>query len=184
MVQVLEHQTSEHLAAHAMDKVVKCVLQCDKEITMSPNKACPVILSSIPGTHILLFRHPIAGVQLVKGTIEKGETPAQAALRELSEESGIAAASVVSDMGCWDAGHLDQIWSFQLCFTPAPLPRQWTHQTLDDHCHTFSFFWAPLDNLPFADCHPVFRRALRFLTARLTAQGYALAHDQSKNHLG
>lgn len=107
---------------------------------MSPNKACPVILSSIPGAHILLFRHPIAGVQLVKGTIEKGETPAQTALRELSEESGIAAASVVSDMGCWDAGHLDQIWSFQLCFTQAPLPEQWTHLTLDDHGHSFSFF--------------------------------------------
>ncbi|WP_318653947.1 NUDIX domain-containing protein [Pseudomonas sp. Y24-6] len=77
----------------------------DKDITLSPNKACPVILSGIPGAHILLFRHPIAGVQLVKGTIEKDETPAQAALRELSEESGIAAASVVSDMGSWDAGH-------------------------------------------------------------------------------
>jgi 8-oxo-dGTP pyrophosphatase MutT (NUDIX family) len=153
----------------------------DKEIVMSPNKACPVILSSIPGTHILLFRHPIAGVQLVKGTIETGETPAQTALRELSEESGIEAASVVSDMGCWDAAHLDQIWSFQLCYTQALLPEQWTHRTLDDHGHTFSFFWAPLDDLPFADCHPVFRRALRYLTATLTAQGYVLAHDQSTN---
>lgn len=148
---------------------------------MSPNKACPVILSSIPGTHILLFRHPIAGVQLVKGTIEKGETPAQSALRELSEESGIASAWVVSDMGCWDARHLDQIWSFQLCFPQASLPEQWTHLTLDDYGHTFSFFWAPLDNLPYADCHPVFRRALRFLTARLTARGFVLAHDQSRN---
>lgn len=148
---------------------------------MSPNKACPVILSSIPGAHILLFRHPIAGVQLVKGTIEKGETPAQAAMRELSEESGIAAVSVVSDIGYWDSGHLDQIWSFQLCFTQAPLPKQWTHHTLDDHGHTFRFFWAPLDDLPFADCHPVFRRALRHLTAKLTAQGYVLAQDQSRN---
>lgn len=146
---------------------------------MAPNKACPVILSSIPGTHILLFRHPIAGVQLVKGTIEAGETPAQTALRELSEESGIEAASVVSDMGCWDAGHLDQIWSFQLCYAQALLPEQWTHHTLDDHGHTFRFFWAPLDDLPFANCHPVFRRALRYLTATLTAQGYLLARDQS-----
>ncbi|WP_366299708.1 NUDIX domain-containing protein [Pseudomonas atacamensis] len=148
---------------------------------MSPNKVCPVILSSIPGTHILLFRHPIAGVQLVKGTIEKGETPVESAPRELSEESGITNASVVSDMGCWDAEHLDQIWSFQLCFTQASLPEQWNHLTLDDHGHTFSFFWAPLDNLPYADCHPVFRRALRFLTARLIARGFVLAHEQSRN---
>ncbi|MEG2914562.1 MAG: NUDIX domain-containing protein, partial [Pseudomonas sp.] len=94
---------------------------------MSPNKACPVILSSFPGTHILLFRHPTAGVQMVKGTIEPGETPAQTALRELSEESGIGTASLVSDMGCWDAEHLDQIWSFQLCFTQENLPQQWNH---------------------------------------------------------
>lgn len=153
----------------------------DKEIAMSPNKACPVILSSIPGAHILLFRHPTAGVQLVKGTIEKGETPAETALRELSEESGITDASVVSDMGCWDAGHLDQIWSFQVCFTQVSLPEQWTHLTLDDHGHTFSFFWAPLDNLPYADCHPVFRRALRFLTARLTVRGFVLAQEHSRN---
>ncbi|MFJ7315436.1 NUDIX domain-containing protein [Pseudomonas sp. NPDC098747] len=146
---------------------------------MSPNKACPVILSSTPRTQILLFRHPIAGVQLVKGTVEKGETPAQTALRELGEESGIEAAVVVSDLGCWDAGHLDQIWSFQLCHTQALLREQWTHQTLDDHGHIFSFFWAPLDDLPYADCHPVFRRALRFLTAKLKAQGHVVANDQS-----
>ncbi|MBP5954486.1 NUDIX domain-containing protein [Pseudomonas anatoliensis] len=149
---------------------------------MSPNKACPVILSSFPATHILLFRHPTAGVQLVKGTIESGETPAQTALRELSEESGIGAASLVSDMGCWNAEHLDQIWSFQLCFTQEYLPQQWNHLTLDDHGHSFSFFWAPFDNLPYADCHPVFRRALRFLTAKLTAKGYVLAHDHSQSN--
>lgn len=151
---------------------------------MAPNKACPVILSSVPGTHILLFRHPIAGVQLVKGTIEAGEAPAQTALRELSEEAGIDVASVVSDLGCWESGHLDQIWSFQLCETQARLPKQWTHHTLDDHGHVFSFFWGPLDDLPFADCHPVFRRALRYLTDILTAQGYVLAQDQSTSDSG
>jgi 8-oxo-dGTP pyrophosphatase MutT (NUDIX family) len=140
----------------------------DKDIAMSPNKVCPVILSSIPGTHVLLFRHPLAGVQLVKGTIETGEAPAQTALRELSEESGIDTASVVSEIGCWDAEHLDQIGSFQLCDAQALLSEQWTHQTLDDHGHVFSFFWAPLDDLPYADCHPLFRRALEFPNRRLS----------------
>jgi 8-oxo-dGTP pyrophosphatase MutT (NUDIX family) len=134
---------------------------------MSPNKACPVILSSTDRPRILLFRHPLAGVQLVKGTIESGETPAEAALRELSEESGIDDALVVSDLGCWNAEHLEQVWSFQLCQAQAPLPEQWTHQTRDDHGHSFSFFWAPFDELPVADCHPVFRRALRYLTVTL-----------------
>lgn len=135
---------------------------------MTPNKACPVIFHhSLDRPRILLFQHPLAGVQLVKGTIDQGETPAQAALRELKEESGIDSATVVSDLGCWDAGHLDQVWSFQRCETQAVLPDQWAHETLDDHGHTFSFFWAPLDDLPFAQCHPVFCRALLHLTARL-----------------
>ncbi|WP_342624943.1 NUDIX hydrolase [Pseudomonas alkylphenolica] len=135
---------------------------------MSPNKACPVILRRSPGRpRILLFQHPLAGVQLVKGTIETGETPAQAALRELKEESGIDSVKAVSDLGCWDAGHLDQIWSFQLCEPQAVLPDQWAHNTLDDHGHTFRFFWAPLDDLPFALCHPVFCRALVHLTDTL-----------------
>ena len=135
---------------------------------MRPNKACPVILSSTLPPKILLFRHPLAGVQLVKGTIEHGETPTEAALRELHEESGISSAEVRQDLGCWDAGHLGQIWSFQLCQVPGDLPEHWSHQTLDDHGHQFDFFWAPLDDLPHAECHPVFQRALAYLHNALT----------------
>jgi hypothetical protein len=39
---------------------------------MLPNKACAVLLSSTPYPRLLLFRHPLAGVQLV-GSIEQGE---------------------------------------------------------------------------------------------------------------
>ncbi|POA17881.1 DNA mismatch repair protein MutT [Pseudomonas sp. FW300-N1A1] len=139
---------------------------------MFPDKACSVVLSSTLLPRILLFRHPQAGVQLVKGTIEKGETPGQAALRELAEESGISAAIIKDNLGCWDTGHHGQIWSFQLCQPGGPLPEQWSHQTLDDHGHRFEFFWASLDQLPYADCHPVFRRALVFLCEALEARGH------------
>ncbi|TDF86187.1 NUDIX domain-containing protein [Pseudomonas sp. H9] len=139
---------------------------------MHPNKACAVVLSPARAPTILLFRHPLAGVQLVKGSIEHGETPAQAALRELKEESGIATATVVDDLGCWDAGYLGQVWSFHLCQVSEPLPEHWVHQTLDDHGHTFEFFWAALDPLPDADCHPVFSRALAFLRATLKTRNY------------
>ncbi|WP_238066516.1 MULTISPECIES: NUDIX hydrolase [Pseudomonas] len=134
---------------------------------MIPGKVCPVVLSSSPPSRLLLFRHPMAGTQLVKGTIESGEAPSEAALRELAEESGIDDAIVETDLGCWNAEHLDQIWSFQLCRALRYLPESWTHQTLDDHGHVFEFFWAPLDELPYADCHPVFQRALEFLGRRL-----------------
>ncbi|MFK0038149.1 NUDIX hydrolase [Pseudomonas monteilii] len=134
---------------------------------MIPGKVCPVVLSSSPPSRLLLFRHPMAGTQLVKGTIESGEAPSEAALRELAEESGIDDAIVETDLGCWNAEHLDQIWSFQLCRALRDLPESWTHQALDDHGHVFEFFWAPLDELPNADCHPVFQRALEFLWRRL-----------------
>ncbi|KDN98825.2 MULTISPECIES: NUDIX hydrolase [Pseudomonas] len=139
---------------------------------MLPDKACAVVFSSTPHPRLLLFRHPLAGVQLVKGSIETGETPAQAALRELAEESGISAATIVDDLGCWDAEHLGQTWSFQLCRASGPLPEQWSHQTLDDHGHVFTFFWAGLEHLPLADCHPVFQRALRFVCATLKTRGH------------
>jgi len=87
---------------------------------MLPDKACAVVLSSEQRPRILLFRHPQAGVQLVKGSIERGETPDRAALRELAEESGISAATIEDDLGCWNSGHQDQIWSFQLCRPLAP----------------------------------------------------------------
>ena len=140
---------------------------------MVPEKACAVVLSPTQPLRILLFRHPLAGVQLVKGSIEKGETPGEAALRELTEESGINAATIKDDLGCWDAGHLGQIWSFHLCHVSGALPEQWSHQTLDDHGHRFEFFWASFDALPHADCHPVFQRALVFLGAALKARGYS-----------
>jgi 8-oxo-dGTP pyrophosphatase MutT (NUDIX family) len=142
----------------------------EREILMRANKACPVLLSATCPPRLLLFRHPLAGVQLVKGSLEHGESPGQAALRELAEESGIVAARIVADLGCWEAGHQGQVWSFQLCQASTALPEHWSHQTTDDHGHVFRFFWAALDDLPVADCHPLFQRALAALRERL--QGF------------
>ena len=145
---------------------------------MHPDKACAVVLCFAQRPRILLFRHPQAGVQLVKGTIERGETPAEAALRELAEEAGIHNATIIEDLGCWESCHHGQVWSFQLCEVREPQPERWSHQTLDDHGHVFEFFWASLDHLPYDDCHPVFRRALGFLIEALKCQGQLAAHDR------
>ncbi|MNM81974.1 NUDIX domain protein [compost metagenome] len=144
----------------------------DTEIIMLPDKACAVVLSPSAQPGILLFRHPQAGVQLVKGSIENGETPREAALRELAEESGIQDATIKDDLGCWDAGHLGQTWSFHLCRVEGAVPERWCHQTLDDHGHTFAFFWASLDHLPYSECHPVFQRALSFVSEALKRGGH------------
>ena len=53
-------------------------------------KVCPIVSRCSNATpEILMFRHPLAGIQLVKGTVEPSENPADAARRELFEESGL-----------------------------------------------------------------------------------------------
>jgi 8-oxo-dGTP pyrophosphatase MutT (NUDIX family) len=126
-------------------------------------KACPVVLRSLGGREILAFEHPLAGFQLVKGTVEAGEMPREAAIRELYEEAGVKADGVVADLGLWESGHEAQMWSFHLCAVPAPLPDSWTHWAADDGGHEFRFFWHPLHEEPSARWHPVFRGALAFI---------------------
>ena len=43
--------------------------------------------------HLLVFRHPLAGIQLPAGTVEKGEEPVEAAVREVREETGYTVCS-------------------------------------------------------------------------------------------
>jgi ADP-ribose pyrophosphatase YjhB (NUDIX family) len=67
---------------------------------MLVNKACTIVLrETLAAKELLVFEHPLAGVQLVKGTIEPGELPEHAALRELCEESGICPAFATLELG-------------------------------------------------------------------------------------
>jgi len=134
---------------------------------MTPNKACPVVLRGRDGAdEILAFRHPLAGLQLVKGTIEPGETPHAAAVRELSEEAGIDSAQVIRDLGLWAAGYQAQIWSFHEVTVSDDLPEAWSHFTEDGGGHVFQFFWHPLNANPSSEWHSIFVNALGFIRAR------------------
>ena len=128
------------------------------------NKACPVVLRETNAAReLLVFEHPLAGIQLVKGTIEPGESPEHAALRELSEESGISLASSLRTLGTWSSGHKDQLWSFWVCEPKNQPPNTWVHRAADDGGHLFRFFWHPLFGEPSEQWHPVYQRALRFI---------------------
>ncbi|UAB73950.1 NUDIX domain-containing protein [Vibrio sp. SCSIO 43132] len=124
-------------------------------------KACPLVLrQGSKGFEILVFRHPLAGVQLVKGTIEPTDASIeQAALRELAEESGIEDVSRVSYLNEWSSGYEGQVWYFVLCDCNA-LPEQWTFYTQDDGGHEFEFYWHSLSDSLSSQSHPVFERAI------------------------
>jgi 8-oxo-dGTP pyrophosphatase MutT (NUDIX family) len=89
-------------------------------------KACPVVLRLRGGAEILAFRHPDAGLQIVKGTIEANETPDQAALRELWEEAGIKDARATGRFGSLEIGA--DTWHF-IRIQASDLPERWVH-----HC--------------------------------------------------
>ena len=132
-------------------------------------KVCPVVLrGSGAALEILAFEHPLAGRQLVKGTIEPGESVAAAALRELREESGIAQARVLQDLGTWVPDLGGHRWHFVVCAVDERLADRWTHQAPDDGGHAFRFFWHPLAADPAPqEWHAIYRDAMKFVRARI-----------------
>ncbi|RME51340.1 MAG: nickel pincer cofactor biosynthesis protein LarC [Caldilineae bacterium] len=127
-------------------------------------KAAPILLRSGPtGPQVLAFRHPQAGLQLVKGTLEPGEEPFTAAVRELAEEAGVQSAEPVHLLGTLDLPEIGQRWHLVLCRTQENLPEQWTFHTQDDGGHLFAFFWYNLEGSPNEEWHPAFRKALAYI---------------------
>lgn len=50
---------------------------------------------------LLVFEHPSGGIQVPAGSVEPGEDPAAAVLREVHEESGLTTAQIVRALGSW-----------------------------------------------------------------------------------
>lgn len=54
------------------------------------------------GPELLVFRHPTSGIQLPAGTVEEGESPEAAVLREVEEETGLANLRLVGPLAVID----------------------------------------------------------------------------------
>lgn len=135
---------------------------------MRTPKAVPVVLRTVRDhTEVLLFEHPLAGSQLVKGTVEPGESVSETSIRELAEESGLLGARCVADLGTWEQGSSGQVWHFRQVLVEQELPETWTHFTEDGGGLTFRFYWHQLHAPAPQSCHPVFVGALAFLRAQL-----------------
>jgi len=136
------------------------------------NKACPIILRKIRDElEILAFEHPLAGNQLVKGSIEKDELLADACIRELAEESGLAARPH-SFLGVWNANFDNQEWGFYVMEYDGVLPDSWVFHTADDGGHIFKFFWQPLNQHLDGNWHLLFGGAVDFIRQALIANKF------------
>ncbi|EGQ7759858.1 NUDIX domain-containing protein [Vibrio vulnificus] len=126
-------------------------------------KVCPVVLRKSGNyRELLLFEHPFADVQLVKGTLEQSDISIEsAALRELEEESGLSSVSSTHYLGSWESGFQNQLWHFLLCEIDQEPPNTWSFFTQDDGGHEFNFFWYKLGSKPDFKCHKVFFDAIK-----------------------
>lgn len=107
------------------------------------HKACAIVTRVFDGrVQVLLFRHPTAGVQIVKGGRKGCETPIQTATRELYEESGLEATSG-EFLFQQDQPEIGQTWAVIKCNVKEKRD-VWIWQTHDDFGHAFSFFWHDL----------------------------------------
>lgn len=133
------------------------------------DKACPLVLRRSEGVNeFMAFRHPSLGKQLVKGTIEKGEPPAQAACRELVEESGLIAMPDPYLLCRTDDLPDADLWYFFICQVGAPIPDRWSFFTKDDGGHVFRFFWQPIEQELDDEWHPLYHTVMEFLHPKLT----------------
>ena len=108
------------------------------------------------GDDLLVFRHrdyPEAGLQVPAGTIEEGEDPEQAVLRELREESGLTDVRMVGLLGRYmydaprHAGEVHDRYVFHLELT-GPADESWLHYEMDPSDGgpplAFEFCWMSL----------------------------------------
>lgn len=66
---------------------------------MLPKVTSLILRPGLKGALILAFHHPSAGLQLPAGSIDPGEAPEVAALREAAEESGLTRLRLVQKLG-------------------------------------------------------------------------------------
>lgn len=131
-------------------------------------KVVPVVLrQQDEQLQILVFRHPLAGIQFVKGTVEQGESLENAALRELYEESGIDKTSIERFIGVYSPQQAEPDWFIFLCQVNETLADNWVHHCADDGGLNFEFFWHPVFSAPTPEWHMIFQDLLKFIQDQL-----------------
>ena len=118
---------------------------------------------------ILAFRHPLAGVQLPKGTREPGETPEDTARRELFEEVGVQAFDTLEPLGTWNCPEPASTWHVFVAQAPDGLPSAWSHAPTGGGPESglvFEVMWIGLSSASTV-LHPLFLPVLGMVQSHL-----------------
>ena len=103
-------------------------------------------------TQLLVFEHvdqPDAGVQVPKGTMEQGESPVDAARREVREETGLTQVDGLKHIGKiiqTEFGEPEE-WNFFAMALDGDAPDSWVHFVGgkgEDKGMRFRFYWLTL----------------------------------------
>ena len=128
----------------------------------------------IRGEHLLVFHHvdfPEAGIQIPGGTVEEGEDPALAVLREAFEETGLESLQKVSYLGSdeWvmSKNNDEEMHYFRYSYhliCEQPVPDSWLHDELypsdgSPAPLTFEFYWLPVAEAA-SSLHPYYAASL------------------------
>jgi 8-oxo-dGTP pyrophosphatase MutT (NUDIX family) len=120
-----------------------------------------VVAYATQGDMLLVFTHPAhpdAGIQVPAGTIEHGESPDEAVLREFREETGLSDPEIRSylgtkdyDMSPFGRSEIHRRHFYHIALLEAT-PSGWTHYETSGGLTApieFRFFWAQLpDRVP------------------------------------
>lgn len=163
------HDTAEVAAIEA-----RIAALCAQHQLPEAPKVCACVWRGQPeAPELLVFEHPQAGYQIVKGSLEGDEDPGLAALRELEEEAGLQLQNPGLAIGSlhrlhpgrpFERGPLEhQHWQLFLIPAPPDLPEQWQHAatgSIEEEGLLFRCFWQPL-NGDYRHFEPVFQQVLQ-----------------------
>lgn len=110
------------------------------------------------GIDTLVFRHPYAGVQLPKGTVEPNETSIAAAQREVFEEVGVTLSDALVPLGTWVCPTPKAHWHVFVADAPRGMLETWEHAPTGGGEETglcFDVFWITLGDARDV-LHPLF----------------------------
>ncbi|MEX0310201.1 MAG: NUDIX domain-containing protein [Tateyamaria sp.] len=127
------------------------------------------VVALIRDNNVLAFRHPLAGVQLPKGTLQPGETPDVAARREVFEEVGVAVSAPLRAVGTWICPEPASIWHGFVADAPRDLPASWCHAPTgggEESGLVFEVIWVRMSDARHV-FHPLFHPVLKLMTAHL-----------------